>query len=299
LLDGLRPWDERTYDVGFVGAQIRKEGGTYGRRQSLVAEIEKDLPTGRRCMESAVDAQRLAEIYEQSRTVFNEGGFKHYPITMRVFEAIGAGALLITDDIPGTDCLFEPEKHYTILSEPIVDQIGSIVGDPRSAAAARVAREFAEGRHHYDHRVDELVAIATDIDTVASGSFPDEREMSAVGSVIDSDAQVRSVAAFGLPGLVDELPWREVWLEGDRDGGRGPRFFDAVAIGSSWDGDPSTLVGFARRFVYVEGAHRDSVVAVARELHDEILVEEHGDTVRIDLLAEGYRVFPDGHRLVR
>jgi hypothetical protein len=299
LLDPSRPWADRAYDVGFVGAQIRREGGTYGRRQELVAEIEAAIPSDRQRMASAVDADVLAEIYGNSRVVFNEGGLKHYPITMRVFEAIGAGALLVTDEIPGTDSLFEVEDHYKILREPIVDQIGELVADPQTALVAEAATEFARGRHDYDHRIDELVKIVGGIDPDTSPTFPDSRELSGIAQVIDADAQVRSVAVYGLDDLVEQLPWREVWLEGDRENGRGPKYFDAVAIGAAWDGDVSKVVGAARRFIYVTGEHRDEILRTLAELDMEIVVDDHGPVTRIDLLAEGYRVFPDGHRLAR
>jgi hypothetical protein len=299
LLDPSRPWGDRTYDVGFVGAQIRREGGTYGRRQELVAEIEGAIPSDRQRMASAVDADALAEIYGNSRVVFNEGGLKHYPITMRVFEAIGAGALLVTDEIPGTDCLFEVDEHYKILEEPIVDQISGLMADPQSALVAEAATEFARGRHDYDHRIDELVDIVASIDPYASPMYADSRELSKIAQVIDADAQVRSVAAYGLDDLVEQLPWREVWVEGEREKGRGPKYFDAAAVGAAWDGDASKVVGAARRFIYLTSEHRDEILGILRGLDMEIVIEDHGPVTRIDLLAEGYRVFPDGHRLAR
>ncbi|MEA3510731.1 MAG: glycosyltransferase [Actinomycetota bacterium] len=299
LLDPSVPWNERPYDVGFVGAQIRREGGTYARRQQLVAAIEEGIPEKRRCMESAVDAHRLAEIYANSKTVFNEGGVRHFPITMRVFEAIGSGSLLVTDDIPGTDALFEPGKHYEILDDSIVDQVERLAADPRTGERAAAALEFSKGRHDYDHRIDELVAIADAIDPIRDRPVSDKRSLSPLGRLIDADAIVHGVAAMGIPNLVDELPWRAVWTDVDRQGGRGPNRFDAVAIGPDWIGDLETPIQSAIRFVYAQGSRVDEIVQATAQFHGEHIVERDEDLIRIDLLAEGYRVFPDGHRLAR
>ena len=257
LLDSSVPWRDRPYDIGFVGAQIRREGGTYARRQQLVAAVEDGMPADRRCIESAVDAHRLADIYANSKTVFNEGGLRHYPITMRVFEAIGSGALLVTDDIPGTDCLFTPGAHYEILDDAIVEQAERLAANPTTGERAASALEFARGRHDYDHRIDELVAIADSIDTTEMHPVGDDRELSPLAALVDTDALVHGVAAFDAPNLAEELPWRAVWTDDDREGGRGPKWFDAVAIGSGFTGDADAAVLAARRFVYAEGAHID------------------------------------------
>lgn len=299
LLDSSVPWTDRPYDIGFVGAQIRREGGTYARRQQLVAAAEDGLPADRRCIESAVDADRLAEIYANSKTVFNEGGLRHYPITMRVFEAIGSGALLVTDDIPGTDCLFTPGDHYEILDDAIVEQAERLSANSETGDRAAAALEFARGRHDYDHRIDELVAIAESIDTNEMHPIGDDRKMSPLAALIDTDALVHGVAAFDAPNLAEELPWRAVWTDDDRFGGRGPKWFDAVAIGPGFTGDVDAAVQAARRFVYAAGPRNSEVVKAAEAAHDEVIVDATGDLIRIDLLAEGYRVFPDGHRLAR
>lgn len=299
LLDPSIPWVDRPYDIGFVGAQIRREGGTYATRQQLVAAVERGLPADRRCIESAVDANRLAEVYANSKMVFNEGGLRHYPITMRVFEAIGSGSRLITTDIPGTDSLFTPGEHYEILEDAIVEQVERLAADPRTGERATAALEFAQERHDYDHRVDELLAIVATIDPSRMHPVRDDRVMSKLGRLIDGDTQVHGIAAFGAENLVEELPWRAVWTERDREGDRGPQLFDAIAVGPGWVGDVGAPVRAAKRFIYAEGVRVDDIVKAAEARFDGMVVDRDANTVRIDLLAEGYRVFPDGHRLAR
>ena len=299
VLDPSIPWEDRPFDVGFVGAQIRRSGGTYERRQQLVADIERDIPADRRCIESGVDAERMAEIYAHARTVFNEGGLRHYPITMRVFETIGSRALLLTDDLPGTDLLFVPDEHYEVLDDDIVAQIDRLVADPVSEVRATAAYDHALGHHLYQHRVDELVAIAASIDPTHSGVV-DDRELSPLGRMVDADAQTQRIATFGVGDLTRELPWRAVWSDPDLDDPATPRAFDAVVIGGDWNGDVTAAVRCARLFVYAEGLDASRVVAAVTALHPEAIdtTSPHGD-VRFDLLTDGYRVFPDGHRIAK
>ena len=298
-LDPTIAWEERPFDVGFVGAQIRRSGGTYERRQQLVADIERHIPTERRCIESGVDAERMAEIYAHARTVFNEGGLRHYPITMRVFEAIGSRALLLTDDLPGTDLLFVPGDHYEILSDDVVAQIDRLVADPTSEDRATAAYDYALGHHLYQHRVDELAAIAASIDPSHVGVV-DDRELSALGRMVDADAQTHRIATFGAGDLAPELPWRAVWSDPDLDDSATPRSFDAVVIGSDWQGDVTAAVRRAGLFVYGEGPDVSAVGAAVTALHPDAIgtANSHGD-LRFDLLTDGYRVFPDGHRIAK
>ena len=79
----------------------------------------------------------------------------------------------------------------------------------------------------------------------------------------------------------------------------GRKWFDAVAIGPGFSGDVDAAVQAARRFVYAQGDRNDEIIKAADTAHDEIIVDRVGGLIRIDLLAEGYRVFPDGHRLAR
>src|SRR5690606_601628 len=111
-----------------------------------------------------VKAKEMAALYEEARIIPNEGGTRHFPITMRVFEAIAARAVLITDDLPGTDLLFAPGKHYLVLEDDIVSQVRSVLSARDNAQKiADAAWEHAHGRHTSDHRVDELFEIGSGV----------------------------------------------------------------------------------------------------------------------------------------
>ena len=119
LVDAGVPWAERKYAVSMVGGQLRRQGGAYERRQRLVEELEQAFGEDNTAFVSDVSAQEMAGLYAQAKTIINEGGTRHYPITMRVLESIGSGAILVTDDLPGTDLIVD-RKHYFVLDDDVV-----------------------------------------------------------------------------------------------------------------------------------------------------------------------------------
>ncbi len=156
LFDGSTPIAARRYDVAMVGAYIRG-GGPYAFRGHLTTSLEAALPST--AFEEGVSASRMAELYEQARIIPNEGGTRHFPITMRVLEAIGAGALLVTQPIPGLDQILTPGEHFLHLETDFVDQFQSLLADQdRMQRIVDQARSHVAGAHLYDHRVDELMA---------------------------------------------------------------------------------------------------------------------------------------------
>lgn len=296
LMDASVPFGERQYDVAMVGSQLDAAGGVYERRQALVADVRGARPPDRVAFESEVDAQRMAAVYAQARIVLNEGGSRHYPITMRVFEAVGAGALLLTDDLPGTDQIFTPGLHYRVLESDVPAQIRDLVDDGEgSGATAEAAHRHAIGRHSYDHRVDELLEIvAMTPHHVRACAVP---ERSAMASLIDEDVDVHRVAAFGLPHLVGELPTREVW-DGERILERlDPNTMEAVAVGVAGRRHLMRALRAARKFAYVEG-NGDAVDAFLAQDAPHAGVTSVGPVRRIDFLAASYRILPSqSHQL--
>ncbi|MGA7227134.1 MAG: glycosyltransferase, partial [Acidimicrobiia bacterium] len=137
LLDPSRPLSRRSYDVAMVGAKLRS-GGPYDRRQQLVASLEDSLPTGRLGFREQVSAEEMADLYADSRIVINEGGTRHYPITMRVLEAVGSGAVLLSDRLPGMEMLLEEGSQFALLGDDVVADVTGLLED--STRMERMAR---------------------------------------------------------------------------------------------------------------------------------------------------------------
>ena len=287
LVDASIPWAERKYAVSMVGGQLRRKGGTYARRQQLVETLENALGDDKTAFVSDVSAREMADIYGNAKTVINEAGTRHYPITMRVLESVGSGAILITDDLPGTDLIVKRE-HYLVLEDDVVGQVHRVMAQPeKMARLAEDARQWALGHHTYDHRVDDLIEIVRNVE-IPQDSAP-KRRLGAMAALIDADVEVQRIAQFGLPDLSDQLRDREILDGHERLERLGPGTVGAVAIGPSGTQHLERALRAARRYIYAAGDTENIRDFVTRELPDATCTH-HGELLRVDLNAESYRI---------
>ena len=290
LLRPEKPLAERTYDVSMVGAKLFG-GGPYGRRQQLVAELSTAFPNERLGFRENVLAPEMAELYADSRIVINEGGTRHYPITMRVFETVGSGAVLLSDRLPGMQVLLDEGSQYAVLGEDVVADCRRLLDDLDNAQRiADSALERARGRHTYAHRIDELFEIAA---ATGKREIPDRpRDLSPLAAAIDADVEVQRVAFLDAPELVSELPDREVMdatvLASHR---LAPTKMETVALRADDVSDLHDLMLAARRYVYVEGAAR-GLTDYLNAKQPQAEVSQVGRVTRVDLKAPSYRIMP-------
>ncbi len=287
LVDASIPFAARRHDAAMVGGQLRRSGGTYARRQQLVHDVEQALGPGRVTFESDVDAATMAAIYADARIVLNEGGTRHYPITMRVFEAVGSGAVLLTDDLPGTDVLFAPGEHYVVLEDDVASQVQRLLADlPALERVASAGHRHALAAHTYDHRVDRLVAVLAG--SAATTERPQPPRRSAIAARIDADVEVQRLTVIGEIGLEEELPTREVWDVADVVERLAPRTMEAVAVCDAGSPHLERAVRSARRYVYAS-ADVDAVRSLVLAVHPGATIDELDGVLRADLGAESYR----------
>jgi hypothetical protein len=282
-----KPLAQRRFDVAMVGSKLRADAWQYQRRRSLVADLESRLPRDRVRFVEGLTPEEMAVLYGDSRIVLNEGGVRHYPITMRVFEAIGVGAVLLTDAPPGLDLLFEPGQEYRVLTDDVVADVARLLGELEvSQAMTDRATERAAGLHTYDHRVDMLVTIA---DETAKRDVPPPMAKTDLARMIDADVEVQRLVHDGVAGLEDELPDREVWPLSERAGRLRSGSMDAAVITSGDVDGKKPLIDSARRFIYTDGEVAGLTAYVA-ERHPNAVSERDGRLKRIDLMTEAYRV---------
>lgn len=285
--DRLTPWAERAYDVAMVGAGMHDRGGRYDVRHRMVSELEDHL--GDRAMfPPRVDPSVLAAIYANTRMVINDGGTRHHPITMRIFETIGAGALSLTQDQPGTDVIV-PRQHYRVLDVAnVVDQVRSLASHSDAQESAAQAHRHVLAHHTYDHRVDELFDIVGA--TTPSGWKGRPPADSLLGRVVDHDIDVDTIATDS-PEVRSELPDRVVW---DID-----HVIERLASGGRVDGAVFTrdhprlgeVVKATRRFIYATPDVADRVSDALARHHPQAEVSTHDGVMRADMgTTEGYRV---------
>ena len=143
----------RVYDIGFVGS----DGGI--PRKFYLQELRERSPS---CFLGAAPYQRIAEIYSQSKIGFNYA-IRNETLTMRAFEIMACGALLLTNPI-------DPEtltrmgacerEHFVVYRSP--DELFRLIDrylereEDRAAIAAR-GQQLALSRHTYWHRLQQML----------------------------------------------------------------------------------------------------------------------------------------------
>lgn len=286
VFDGGRPWSDRDVDVAMVAAGLgSRRSPRYPRRARWTDAL---APFGDRAeLTYGLTPAEMATLYGRARLVLNEGGTRHLPITMRVFEAVGAGALLVTDPLPGTDLLLDG-NWAPLADDDLADQVRRLAADPSSADVAARARELAMGRHTYDHRVDELVeALAATEVRPHTGPAP------VLDGAMDDDVEVQTVAALDVE---VELPDRAVAVGAEAVERLADGRFDAVVVTSAATVDDvgaPTLLDGARRYVYASPAAADRLSAAEPDL----VWHRIGPWCRTDRDGPGYRVRSADHPL--
>lgn len=141
----------KKYDVCFVG-HINSQN-----RIDFLDRMFKEFPNfwfGQRLFEEA------AEKFCQSKIVLNP------PIkddlNMRVFEALGTGSFLLTQDIPTIHELFEDGKHlvlYKNVEEAIAKAKYYLAHDEERKKIAEAGYQEAIAKHTYKHRMEKMLEV--------------------------------------------------------------------------------------------------------------------------------------------
>lgn len=156
----------RSIDVGFVG------------------NVSREFDDPRAQMIKMLDAQftmndyrqlylphEMLQLYQQSKTVFNHA--IRNDVNMRVFEAMGGGALLVTNRIGnGLLDLFEEDKHLVVYDSPheLIEKVTYFLeheAERLSIAAAGEAEISA--KHTYSHRANQILETVFDLKPGARG----------------------------------------------------------------------------------------------------------------------------------
>jgi spore maturation protein CgeB len=148
---------ERVYEVGWVG---QTEGPLYQTRARLLPEFSRTFRMNE--WSRRYSQEETARTYLQSRVVVNIGR-DDFPqdANLRVFEAMAAGALLITI-LPSelTQLGFEEGVHFIGYHEAreIVPIVRKYLGEESTRRrVADVARNKVMGEYTYDRRVDTIL----------------------------------------------------------------------------------------------------------------------------------------------
>ena len=145
----------RGYDLGFVGT----DGGT--PRKFYLQALRERFPNS---FIGLAPYHRMAEIYSRSRI-----GFNYCPtqdsLTMRCFEMMACGALLLLNEVPGhthREMGFVPGTHMMLYRTPdeLLTQIDYfLTHESERHRIAEAGYQETVARHTYRHRVEAMCAV--------------------------------------------------------------------------------------------------------------------------------------------
>lgn len=253
-LSADRATGDRSVDLALVGAT---EGSAYSTRRALVEQARAALD--RVEVTSGITPRQMAELYRRSKAVLNEGGTRHRPITMRVFEAIGSGALLVSESTPGMDLLFP--GLYEAFGDGGLDgdRLAEVLAGPGAAVRAAAAHQLAMKAHTYDHRVDLLFRFVDGLERSALPRPPDPTDP--VLAFLDHHPYVQRI--LDATGTID-APDHEVTAVAGLKSEPKAAGFDMVMLDRS---SPPSLALAARRFVVGRGLRIDELPITPAEVH--------------------------------
>ncbi len=137
----------KKYDVSFVG-------NLFPNRKQLIERLQKrfDVFVTRAYMDEMVN------IFNQSKIVLNLG-IGPTGIQSRVFEALGCGAFLLTNEIPEGSRLFEDRKELVYFNEENIEDLIEYYLEHESEREGIALNGYMEvhAKHTYDHRVLQIV----------------------------------------------------------------------------------------------------------------------------------------------
>ena len=144
----------RNYDVAYVGST---NSAVHPVRHALLVAVRNVFP---KVFLGTASPQEMGRIYAQSKIVFNKS--INNDVNMRYFEAMGAGALLLTDRAidNGVEELFTVGVHYLEYQDEqtLLTQIQELLSNPeRCRRIADTARRNVLENHTYKHRAEQLL----------------------------------------------------------------------------------------------------------------------------------------------
>jgi hypothetical protein len=182
---------ERIYDIGYVGSNNSQ---MHPARHKMLAALAKHFP---RMWSGMATPKEMGKIYAQSKLVFNKS--INNDLNMRYFEAMGAGAVLITDPIlnNGVEQLFEEGKHF--LNYHKEEDLIGLVSDTLSKfekmeQISLQARTEVVTKHTYLHRAQEILNICKECKKLQKPHLVDYFPvLISLGMSVDALAVVRNI----------------------------------------------------------------------------------------------------------
>lgn len=148
----------RTIDVAFVGSDNKD---VHPERHQLLAVLRSRFPSHFMGMASP---GKMMAIYSTTKIVFNKS--VNNDLNMRYFEALGAGAVLVTDPITGNgiDDTFIRGRHFFEYHDEttLIALLESLLSRDDLENIGQLASKWVLDNHTYQHRAVALLKILSE-----------------------------------------------------------------------------------------------------------------------------------------
>jgi predicted AlkP superfamily phosphohydrolase/phosphomutase len=134
-------------DVVFVG-------NVYPNRAALLERLQKRFNV----LVTKAYMDEMVRLFNQAKIVLNLG-IGSTGIQSRVFEALGCGSFLLTNEIPDDTRLFEDRKHLAYFNDDNIEELIEyyLHHDEERESIALAGYRKAHAEHTYEHRVEQLI----------------------------------------------------------------------------------------------------------------------------------------------
>jgi hypothetical protein len=259
----FRPHSDRDFDVAFVGN--RSTGDRYRRREQLLDEAQSRFGSDRVVVASDITPEQMMAFYRDARIVPDDGVGRHLPITMRFFEATGAGALLLTRETPGMSLLLDPGSDYVVMEDDGLDQMADLLtGSTQSVALS--GHTAVWDRHTYDTRLSELFGIIERARSLDLDAPPPPEKHVGASAAVAAFADAQRVLDLEA-GVAGQLADREVWSFPYAAERAEPGTFHVAAIGGGSPEDRMRAVRAARLAVVAPSGLDDEIEKLVTSVH--------------------------------
>jgi hypothetical protein len=199
---------ERSIDVAYVGSMQQQMNP---ERHDLIERLKKEFPNHYFGNANPADMER---IYSNSRIVFNRS--VRNDVNMRFFEAMGSGAVLLSNEIinNGVDQLFENGIHYLTYQdeESLVILVKELLRDPaRCGTISETARTHILNQHTYSHRSNEIIKIV-DVDSEKKKILPEFIVSALVTQGFISEAVIEISGLIKQQSLTGSAKWLAILM---------------------------------------------------------------------------------------
>lgn len=284
----FKPHADRLWDIGFVGA-ISGDDSRYSRRERILRELRDELGADRVAHLTDVSPEQMAGLYRDSRVVIDDGEGRHLPITMRVFEATGAGALLFTRPGPGLDQLLEPRGDYLRLGPDIQSILETLREGTEEIARSGFGATWSE--HTYDQRAADVLDVLQLVTEERMTAPEAETSSGGLASVVERFPDAQRILDLGGT-MVGSLPGREVW-DYHRAEERAERAtFHVTAIAGGLPEDRARAIAAARTAVISPREMADALAKEIVEVHGVVGRHDYQEGSAFTFGQSGYRVGP-------